>query len=218
MTKIDIFRNFRRFSTNLQLFQNFSKLNLYFRKTEILENFDRNRMFRKFDQNRNFSKLSQILTNTEFFSKVSPKSNPPKIWPKSKFFENYDQIRNFFENFDQNPKFFQKFGQNWNFFEKLIKIEIEKIEIFRKFDSNRNLKNPNFSKILTKIELFFSKMWPKSNFFEILTKIEFFSNIWPISKFFEKFHQNRNFRKFQQNRKFFENLIKIGIFPNFRRF
>ena len=139
MTKIDIFRNFRRFSTNLQLFPKFFKIkSIFSKKRKFLENFDRNRMFRKFDQNRNFSKLSQILTNTEFFSKVSPKSESSenltkieifrKLWPNSKFFENFDQNRNFFKNLAK----IEFFSKSWSksklkkskFFENLTLIEI----------------------------------------------------------------------------------------------
>ena len=92
----------------------------------------------------------------------------------------------------------------------------------------------NFSKILTKIEIFrnfdrnryFSKCWPeskilfKSKFFEHLTKIRnfskfFFKNwakskfskIWPNSKFVENCYQNRNF---------FEILIRIENFDKNR--
>ena len=191
-------------------------------------------MFRKFDQNRNISKLSQILTNTEFFSKVSPKLNPSKIWPKSKFFENYHRIRNFSRILTKIEFFFKKFDQNWNFFEKLIKIEIEKIEIFRKFDSNRNCSkifpqaeifrkldlNRHFSiffQILTKTE-FFSKIWQKAKFFEHSTKIEILTE----SKFPENFtkielfsKKNENFRNFRKHRNFSNILTKIKIFRKF---
>ena len=91
---------------------------------------------------------------------------------------------------------------------------------------------------MTKIEFVFdnltknvlSKIWPKSKFFEILTKIEIF----------RKFDQNRNCSKFSRNSlkilskllilgnfrkielksksKFFENLTKIDILRNFRNF
>ena len=79
-----------------------------------------------------------------------------------------------------------------------------KIEIFRKFDLNRN----------------FSNFWVKSDeqnrkFFKIFTEIKFFSKISQKTKFFENLDQNRNFSKFSKKSNLFESVTKLAIFPKF---
>ena len=68
---------------------------------------------------------------------------------------------------------------------------------------------------MTQIEIF-SKIWPKSKFFEIskknriltkvVTKIENFRKLWPQSNLKKKFNQKRNISKFSKI------LTKIGTF------
>ena len=81
------------------------------------------------------------MTKTEIFW---------KIWLKSKFFENFDQNR-IVSKILPKPKFSKK---KMEFFENFYQIAIffenfTQIEIFRNFR-----KDGNFSKILTKIEIF----------------------------------------------------------------
>ena len=111
------------------------------------------------------------------------------------------------------------------------------MEIFRKFDQNRNCSKfsnkskivQNFDKksksfdILTKIDFFsknftnidiFRKFWQKSKFSKIWPKSKF-SKIWPKSKFFEHFDQNRNYSKIWPLSKVFNILENLWNFsPN----
>ena len=108
------------------------------------------------------------------------------------FFENVDKIE-IFPNFRNNRHVFRKFWPKSKFFENLTKIEI-----FRKF-----------SKILTKIEMFFEKFW---------RKVKIFRKLWPKSKFFEnltKIEKCDIYVNFDQNRFFFENLTKSTFFSKF---
>ena len=77
----------------------------------------------------------------------------------------------FFSKFSKKIEIFRKFDQNRNCYENLTKIEIF-LEIFENFQQNRNFYNSS------KIELFW-KIWLKSNFlrkfgpkFEIFRKFE----------------------------------------------
>ena len=119
-----------------------------------------------------------------------------KFWPKSKFFRNFDRIRNF-SKYRKNQNY-SKFWPNSKFIENLTEIGslkiLEKIEIFRYIEKNRNC----------------SKIWPKSKIFANFTEFEIFGN-------FQKFwpHSNYFFENFDQNRDFFEDLIRIEDFPKF---
>ena len=141
-------------------------------------------IFRKFWQKLNF--FFENVTNIEVSS---------KIWPKSKFFENYDQNRKFSKILTKT-KFFKILTKIAIFFENLTKIEN-----FRNIRKKRN----------------FSKIWLKSTFFDI------FPNFDQNRFFFRKFDQNRNFFEHSTKieiltkSKFPENLTKIEIFRNCRK-
>ena len=114
---------------------------------------------------------------------------------KIEFFQNLTQIEIFSTIW---PK--SNFSKIW-----LFKTEIFR-NFFEYFDENRK----------------FSKISPKSKFFEKLTNIKLFrkfdqnrdSKFSNKSKFFENFDQNRNFSKISTKSKFFEILTKIQFFEN----
>ena len=121
-----------------------------------------------------------------------------KVWPKSKFLKNLNQNRNI-RQFWRKSKFFPKFQQKRN---------LTKIEIFHKFDQNRNFSKKflkstfwKSSKIFTEIEICFDNL-SKNVIFENSSKIEIFRN----------FRRNRKFWKIWPKSKFFENFTKIVIF------
>ena len=170
----------------------------------------------KVDQNQEFS---TSLTKIEIYSKFWANSIFSKILGKIEvFFKiltkisiilSVDQNRHFCK-FWPNSRIFDNFVENRDFSKNLTKFEI-----FRQF----SLKSI-FPKILTKIYPIFldifdpnrhiCKFWPKSPFFEILTKtnicgkflpkilskIEIFRKCCPRSRFSDNFDQNRDFHKF----------------------
>ena len=76
--KSKIFENFRKFWLNSKFIEKLTKI-------EIFRKFYPNGIFSKFDQNQNFFQKCYL---NGIFSKFS------KFWPKSKFYENFDQNRN----------------------------------------------------------------------------------------------------------------------------
>ena len=140
-----------------------------------------------------------------------------------------DIFRNF-RTFSLKSHFFRNFDfkfwlwKNRNFWKLSTAIEM-----FRKFDQNRNFQN--FLKFWL-IPNFFSKIWPKlkffenydqnRNFFENFTKIEIFRNFrkfWLRSIFFRKFDQNRNFSKIWPKTEIFRKLRpKLKFFETFANF
>ena len=150
------------------------------------------------------SRFSKILTKIAIVR---------KFWPTSGFFEsltssNLDFSKNlpksrWFENFDQ-MWIFRKFWPKSRFSNSLIKIEI-----FRK--SSPKLR---FSKILTKITIFYN-FCPKY--------LIIFKKIWLLLRFFKNFDQNRDvsnkievFRKIIPELEIVSNLKKTtAIFRKF---
>ena len=119
LTKIKIFRQFwpkSRFSSILT-------------KIKISVNIDQNRNCSTF-----FSRI-EIFINFDQdrdLHKDSPKSKFLEIWPKSRFFDQFDQIE-IFMNFDQN-RAFHKYSTKSKFFRNFL----TKTAIFANVDRNRN--------------------------------------------------------------------------------
>ena len=127
------------------------------------------------------------------------------------------------------------FRNFWKFLPKSIffsKIWLT-LKIYRKFDWNRKKikfitkfdQTQNFSKICPKSKFFeFSKFSKISenfqqnwNFSKICTEIEIFRIFRNFRKFPRIFYKIEIFRKFAPKSKFFENLTQIEIFLNFRK-
>ena len=110
----------RKFWYKIENLRNFSKKNQIYSKIWFKSNFFENssevEIFLKFDQNRKFSKF------LKFCEICDHNRNFLKIWLKSNFFEILEKksIRKFWP---AKKEIFEKFS---------------KIEIFRKFDQNRN--------------------------------------------------------------------------------
>ena len=156
-----------------------------------------------------------------------------QFWPKSRYFENFDEIRDFykfwtkieiFSNFDQNRDFFKfwpkssifdNFDQNQDFRHILLKFS------WKFFTKSTYLQilypNWHFCEMLTKNKIWV-KFRPKSILPKILTKIKIFWKCWPRSRFHDIFINidlTRNyptiltkieiFKNFDPNRHFFEN-------------
>ena len=229
------FRNFSIIWPKSKFFENFTKIEIFCKfskKWKIVENLIKKNLsnFRKnFDLK---SKYFKKFTKIEIFG----------IWPKSKFFENFDQNRNcskVFEIFDKNRYFSNVLTKNWNFtkiwpirnFWKIL-LKSTLFKIFENFDHQ----NWNFVR----------KFWQKSKIVEHFIKIDIFRdfrNFDQKSKYLVKFDQNRNFGKLYQNRNFrpfwrkskffqkieqnffeiltklifFKNLTKIENFRNFQK-
>ena len=148
------------------------------------------------------------------FPTILPKIEiPRKFWPKSRFFENFDQNRDF-------PKLWHKtrFCENlhqYRTFRKLSKL-VPKIEIFRKYWAISRFsefffyQNRGFPKISTKMEIFenfdqnryFQNNLTRIKFSKIVTKIGNFREIWPKPKFLKFFEIFRNFDQKQDFQKF----------------
>ena len=172
------------------------------------------------------------MTKIGIFRKFDINWDFSKIWPKLRFFENFHQNGDFSKVLTE-IEIFRKFWSKSRFANILTKIAI-----FRKFwpksryisklltsnQENRDFqifgptstcfdKNQDFSKILTKFEIFTNFDQNRYFFKNLRTKIfEDIAQNRGITKIFTKIE---TFKDFDQNRYFSKILTKIAIFLTF---
>ena len=162
-TKIEIFKDFDQKSL---FFENFAQNPDFFKvwhKWDFLKNWPKLGWIENFDQNCDFSKI---------LWKSSPKLRFSKILTNIAIFLNFGQNRDIWKTLT-SIKIYHQFWPKSLFFLKLVQNRdvSNKMEIFRGFWPKLE-----FLTILTKIDIFkdideipyFSKIWPKSGFFESL--------------------------------------------------
>ena len=105
--------------------------------------------------------------------------------------------------FDRNEFFFEHFDQNWDFSKILTKIEIFEIFVPKSKPLWNFDRSGDFYEIFIEMKTF-QNLLLNSKFFATLDQKGYCQNLWPKSKYFDNFQRNRDLWYFLPKSKFFK--------------